>query len=117
MGNLGNVFGYGAGYLDLGHWSGIAWVHGGQFRKLAVLSCFVMVALVAVTCVTQPERRDREQEEGKEGVSWRKAVRNIRESVRHLPKPIRRVCYGTLLGRAVSWKGAERILISPWLEL
>lgn len=81
-----------AGYIDLGHWTGIAWVGGGQFRKLAVLSCGVMAICVGVTCYTQEEIE--RTHHGSKGIKWAKALKNIRESIRDLPLSVRRVCYG-----------------------
>ncbi|KAM0786252.1 hypothetical protein ACM66B_007051 [Microbotryomycetes sp. NB124-2] len=92
MTHLGNIFGYLAGYIDLGHWSGIRWVGGGQFRKLAVLSCIVMAGCVTVTCWTQPEKEHIDAPNGV-GVKWTRAWSNIKHTIRHLPKPVRQVCY------------------------
>ncbi|KAK4049935.1 hypothetical protein OIV83_003759 [Microbotryomycetes sp. JL201] len=92
MTHMGNIFGYLAGYIDLGHWSGIKWVGGGQFRKLAVLSCFVMVICVTITCWTQPEKEFIDSPNGV-GVKWTRAWSNIKHTIRHLPKPVRQVCF------------------------
>ncbi|GAA5963168.1 hypothetical protein JCM21900_002938 [Sporobolomyces salmonicolor] len=91
--HLANIFGYLFGYFDLGHFSGLAWVGGGQFRKLAVISCTVMSATVAVTCVTQKE--DRRRDSGGRGArsAWRVVLGNVKENIRTLPLPVRRVCY------------------------
>jgi solute carrier family 45 protein 1/2/4 len=94
MTHIANIFGYLAGYLNLGEWSGISWVGGGQFRKLAVISCAVMIVCVSITCYTQEEVAG-VQEEGSKGVSWSKAINNVKESIKDLPLPVRRVCYGT----------------------
>ena len=88
-----------AGYIDLGHWTGIAWVGGGQFRKLAVLSCGVMAICVGVTCYTQQEIE--RAHHWSKGIKWGKALQNIKESVRDLSLEVRRVCYGTFLAMIV----------------
>ncbi|BGP51627.1 hypothetical protein JCM10450v2_007577 [Rhodotorula kratochvilovae] len=92
--HLANVLGYLVGYLDLGHSPLLRWLGGGQFRKLAVISCAVMVATVGVTCWTQQEEERPELATG-EG-AWEKVkgvVRDVSENVRTLPTPVKRVCY------------------------
>ncbi|GAA5874856.1 hypothetical protein JCM1840_003904 [Sporobolomyces johnsonii] len=91
--HLANIFGYLFGYFDLGHFSGLAWVGGGQFRKLAVISCTVMSATVAVTCMTQKEERKWASGGRGEGRAWRVVLGNVKENIRTLPLPVRRVCY------------------------
>lgn len=102
MTHIGNMLGYLAGYIDLGHWSGISWVGGGQFRKLSVISCIFMVICITVTCWTQVEEQQLGEVvgSGSQGASvqWRKAWRNVRDTIRDLPVPVRRVCYGERLG-------------------
>jgi solute carrier family 45 protein 1/2/4 len=97
MTHLANIFGYLAGYLDLGHWSGISWVGGGQFRKLAVISCAFMIVCVGVTCWTQKEEQRVDTSGGAPGIKWGEAWRNVRDNIKDLPLPVRRVCYGTLI--------------------
>lgn len=94
MTHLANIFGYLAGYMNLGHWSGIAWVGGGQFRKLAVISCTVMVICVTVTCTTQKEKERTDSTGQVATFRWGKVWRNVSENIRDLPLPVRRVCYG-----------------------
>lgn len=94
MTHLANIFGYLAGYINLTHWSGISWVGGGQFRKLAVISCTVMVICVSITCWTQDERPKEGGLVEEKGMKWGGILKNIRESIRDLPLPVRRVCYG-----------------------
>lgn len=101
MTHIGNVLGYFAGYIDLAHWSGIKWVGGGQFRKLAVISCMFMAICVLVTCWTQVEDEALSDVVGTDStgrrgtaVQWRKAWTNIRDTIKDLPVPVRRVCYG-----------------------
>ena len=96
--HLANVLGYLVGYLDLGHSPLLRWLGGGQFRKLTVISCAVMVATVGVTCWTQAEEERPELATG-EG-AWEKVkgvVRDVSENVRTLPTPVKRVCYGASL--------------------
>lgn len=94
MTHLANIFGYLAGYINLGEWSALNWIGGGQFRRLAVLSCAVMVICVTITCYTQEEKATEVKAGTGKGISWRKALRNVRESVRNLPLPVQRVCAG-----------------------
>ncbi|GAA6055261.1 hypothetical protein JCM3770_001513 [Rhodotorula araucariae] len=92
--HLANVLGYLIGYIDLGHSPLLHWLGGGQFRKLAVISCAVMVATVGVTCWTQAEDARPELATG-EG-AWENVkgvVRDVSENVRTLPTPVKRVCY------------------------
>ncbi|KAM0751517.1 MFS general substrate transporter [Meredithblackwellia eburnea MCA 4105] len=91
MTHIANIFGYLAGYLDLGHWDAINWVGGGQFRKLAVLSCFVMAICVGITCWTQVEKVGRDEPSGPGGVL--SVIKTVSKAVKNLPVPVRRVCY------------------------
>ncbi|ORY76502.1 hypothetical protein BCR35DRAFT_280347 [Leucosporidium creatinivorum] len=92
--HLGNILGYSFGYLNLGRSPLLSWVGGGQFRKLAVVACCVMAVTVGVTCVTQTEEV-RVGAGGGEGVGkrLRAVVKGVRDSLRDLPLPVRRVCY------------------------
>lgn len=94
MTHIANIFGYLAGYLNLGRWDAISWVGGGQFRKLAVLSCVVMTACVAVTCWTQEEKVGRTEPTDGGGVMG--VVNSVGSAIRNLPLSVRRVCYGML---------------------
>ncbi|GAA5900708.1 hypothetical protein JCM8208_004587 [Rhodotorula glutinis] len=92
--HIANVVGYLVGYLDLGHSPLLRWLGGGQFRKLAVTSCVVMLATVAVTCWTQEEDARPEMRTGES--AWQKirgVARDVVAATRTLPKPVRRVCY------------------------
>lgn len=91
-----NVVGYLVGYLDLGHSPLLRWLGGGQFRKLAVVSCAFMLATVVVTCWTQEEDARPEMRTGES--AWQKirgVGRDVLSNIRTLPRPVRRVCYGT----------------------
>lgn len=96
MTHLANIFGYLAGYINLGEWSALNWIGGGQFRRLAVLACAVMIICVSITCYTQEEKEIMERVGSRKGIKWRKALKNVRESIRNLPVPVQRVCAGTL---------------------
>ncbi|KAK4699609.1 hypothetical protein P7C70_g6655, partial [Phenoliferia sp. Uapishka_3] len=91
MTHIANIFGYLAGYLNLGKWEAISWVGGGQFRKLAVLSCVVMSACVGVTCWTQVEKVGRAPPTDGGGIMG--VVKVVGSAIRHLPVSVRRVCY------------------------
>lgn len=97
--HLGNILGYLCGYLNLGRSPLLSWLGGGQFRKLAVVACAVMCVTTGVVCATQGEeaRRGGQQEEQGVGRRLKGVVRGVRESLRDLPLPVRRVCYGELL--------------------
>ncbi|KAL8279909.1 hypothetical protein RQP46_007759 [Phenoliferia psychrophenolica] len=91
MTHIANIFGYLAGYLNLGRWDAISWVGGGQFRKLAVLSCVVMSACVAVTCWTQVEKVGRPEPTGEGGVMG--VFNSVLGAIKNLPLSVKRVCY------------------------
>ncbi|KAK4046957.1 hypothetical protein OIO90_006375 [Microbotryomycetes sp. JL221] len=91
MTHLGNIFGYMAGYIDLGHARIFHWIGGSQFRKLAVMSCFFMVLCVTVTCWTQKEKQRLDAPNGV-GVQWSQAWQNVKQTIKHLPIPVRQVC-------------------------
>lgn len=94
--HLGNILGYVAGFLDLGHWSAISWVGGGQFRKLAVIACIFMALAVSITCWTQDERESvTHGYDAAQDTRRRRTVRvwrKITSGIRTLPRPVRRVC-------------------------
>ncbi|KDE02736.1 LOW QUALITY PROTEIN: Sucrose transporter [Microbotryum lychnidis-dioicae p1A1 Lamole] len=93
MTHFANIFGYGAGYIDLGHWAALSWVGGGQFRKLAVMACVIMTLCVAITCWTQVERISSELQIANRGIRWSSIWINVRKATRELPLSVRRVCY------------------------
>ncbi|SCZ94417.1 BZ3500_MvSof-1268-A1-R1_Chr12-2g03885 [Microbotryum saponariae] len=94
MTHFANIFGYGAGYIDLGHWAALSWVGGGQFRKLAVMACVVMTLCVAITCWTQVERiSSSDLQTANRGIRWSSIWINVRKATRELPLSVRRVCY------------------------
>lgn len=59
MTNAGSVVGYAFGVAELGKWSGLKWLGGGQFRKLCIVSLVILSVCVGTTCVTQEEGRPR----------------------------------------------------------
>lgn len=109
MTHIANVFGYLAGFLDLGHWEAISWVGGGQFRKLAVLSCFVMAICVGVTCWTQVETVGRAEPVGAGGVLG--IFKLVGKAIKNLPTPVRRVCYGGF-SLLISWGATGELSFS-----
>ncbi|GJN89859.1 hypothetical protein Rhopal_002848-T1 [Rhodotorula paludigena] len=94
--HVANVVGYLVGILDLGHSPLLRWLGGGQFRKLAVISCAVMVVTVGVTCATQHEQERPELRAQESAGAWKKVkgvVRDVVVNVKQLPRPVRRVCF------------------------
>lgn len=95
MTHVANIFGYLFGYVNLGSWSAIDWIGGGQFRRLAVLSCAVMIICVSITCYTQEETPKRaEGGAAGKGIGLGAALRNVRVAIRVLPVAVQRVCFG-----------------------
>ena len=95
MTHVANIFGYLFGYINLGSWSAIDWIGGGQFRRLAVLSCAVMIICVSITCYTQEETPKRvEGGAAGKGIGLGAALRNVRVAIRVLPVAVQRVCFG-----------------------
>ncbi|GAA5853011.1 hypothetical protein JCM9279_003782 [Rhodotorula babjevae] len=92
--NVANVCAYLAGSLDLDKTPLLRWIGAGQFRKLALLSCMVLVVTVTVTCCTQHEH-ERPELRSAAG-PWTKiveVVRSLTSSIRTLPRPVKRVCF------------------------
>jgi len=92
MTHMANIVGYTAGYVDLGHAPAMRWIGGGQFRKLAVLSCAVMAVCVGTTCYTQDEKPRPKDERREKGGQVGQAFRNVKSNIRTLPVAVRRVC-------------------------
>lgn len=60
-----------------------------------MISCLVMTGCVTVTCLSQKEKeRVDRYGVGGAGIQWGKAWRNVRDNIKDLPIPVRRVCYG-----------------------
>ncbi|GAA5985573.1 hypothetical protein JCM11641_004977 [Rhodosporidiobolus odoratus] len=94
--HLANILGYLLGYFNLSHSPILAPLGGGQFRKLALLSCASMTACVVVTCVSSVEDEREVREDEVERTVWEKVadvVREVGRSLRELPEPVKRVCY------------------------
>lgn len=95
MTHLGNVGGYAAGMTDLSSWKSIAWLGGGQFRKCAIVSLVGATICSLVTCVSIKEEV-REDSEGSAAdglvAKVREASYHIWQTMRRLPRPVRRIC-------------------------
>jgi solute carrier family 45 protein 1/2/4 len=95
MTHLGNIGGYAAGMTDLSSWKAVAWIGGGQFRKCGILSLIGAAICSLITCVGIKEE-SREDFEGSvaEGIiaKIREAVYHIWQTMRRLPRPVRRIC-------------------------
>lgn len=57
MTNIGNIVGYGFGYLNLSGWIVTRWIGGSQFRKLCIVAIVVLIVCITVTCATNHEER------------------------------------------------------------
>ena len=57
MTNIGNIIGYGVGYINLSASPALHWLGGGQFRKLCIVAIFCLVVAVTITCATNHEER------------------------------------------------------------
>lgn len=57
MTNIGNIVGYGFGYINLNTSVLLRWIGGGQFRKLCIVAIFSLLVSVTVTCVTNHEEK------------------------------------------------------------
>ncbi|GHJ86937.1 hypothetical protein NliqN6_3339 [Naganishia liquefaciens] len=90
--HVGNVVGFAMGSLKLANVPILNLVGGGQFRKVCIVAILVLVITVWITCWTQ-EEQEREAEFGAKRSKLTDVVSTIYEAVRHLPKPVRRVCY------------------------
>lgn len=99
--NVANILGYLCGFVELDKVPALSWFGGGQFRRLGVISCFVMAITVVVTCVTQKEEKrtineeeEDDEEEGGRGKrnSFVNLFLDIKDSVRDLPIEVKRVC-------------------------
>jgi len=102
--HFGNLLGYSLGYFDLGSFKFLKWIKGGgQFRKLSLISCFVMSLTVLITCTTQHEEEETRNTttSDEQGRQWKRVFMDILNSIRDLPLPIRRVCYVQFF----SWTG------------
>lgn len=117
--HLGNIMGYGAGYVDLSHVRTLRWLGGDQFRKFAFVSLVGLVVSVGITCAFVEEhsegRENHGDDDGDDGEvaksrrrkgpgMWtvlKRTVTDVGTALKHLPRPIRRVCMVQL----VAWMG------------
>ncbi|KAJ9114327.1 hypothetical protein QFC22_005779 [Naganishia vaughanmartiniae] len=90
--HVGNVVGFAMGSLNLAKVPVLNLVGGGQFRKVCIVAILVLILTVWITCWTQ-EEQEREAEFGAKKSKITDVIATIYEAVRHLPKPVRRVCY------------------------
>ncbi|WFC99843.1 hypothetical protein MYAM1_002589 [Malassezia yamatoensis] len=102
--HFGNIVGYWCGWDDLSEWPALRWVHGGQFRKLAIVALVGMSIGVSITCTQTPET-DYQHTTPPPMNGWRRisaSLQQIYHVARHLPDSIRRVCI-TQLFATMSW--------------
>lgn len=113
--HVGNILGYGAGYLDLSHIAALSWLGGDQFRKFAFVSLVGLLVSVGITCFFINERSLQEGEstfsssarsqKNKHAPSvfaiLKRSAQDVWSATRRLPRPIRRVCMVQL----VAWLG------------
>lgn len=94
MTHLGNIAGFGLGWLDLGRWPALRWIGGGQFRKFGLLATVCMLASVGITCATTGERPNPAADNSRQSFTTKikETGRGIYQAIRHLPRPVRRIC-------------------------
>lgn len=90
--HFGNIVGYAMGSLNLAGVPILRLVGGGQFRKVCIIAIIALIVTVWVTCANA-EEEEREPELGAKSSKFTDVFYTIYEAVRHLPKPVRRVCY------------------------
>jgi solute carrier family 45 protein 1/2/4 len=95
MTHAGNVVGYAAGWCNLSSSVVLSWLGGDQFRKYAVVSIIGLITCTLITCVSIKEQA-REPIEGSASVGFiarmKEATYHIWQSLRRLPRAIRRIC-------------------------
>lgn len=113
MVHLGNILGYGAGYLNLSHVAALHWLGGDQFRKFAFVSLLGLSVSVGITCTFIQEHSPEEEESTfssphhgtkAQPSVWqilKRTTSDVTSAIRRLPRPIRRVCMVQL----VAWMG------------
>lgn len=102
--HAGNILGYWCGWVDLAAWPALAWLGGGQFRRLAMVSIVCLVVCVTVTCATTQEAPNKRTASPDETVYSRIAasLRQIWQIGKALPLSIRRVCLAQVF-TAMAW--------------
>ncbi|THH10078.1 hypothetical protein EW145_g1578 [Phellinidium pouzarii] len=93
MTHAGNIIGYGFGFLPLAQLPILRLLGGSQFRKFCVIAVLILVITVSITCIAQDEKERQPDLREKKESKFIDVLRNIRDAVVNLPKPIRRVCY------------------------
>lgn len=93
MTHAGNIVGYGFGFLPLATLPVLRLLGGSQFRKFCVVAMTILIITVAITCVSQDERVRKEDFKDRKQSRFVDVLRNIRDAVINLPRPIRRVCF------------------------
>ncbi|KLO15861.1 MFS general substrate transporter [Schizopora paradoxa] len=93
MTHAGNIIGYGFGFLPLATLPVLRLLGGSQFRKFCVVAMTILIITVAITCVCQDERVRKEDFKDRKQSRFVDVLRNIRDAIINLPRPIRRVCF------------------------
>ncbi|UZJ55304.1 hypothetical protein CBS101457_004624 [Exobasidium rhododendri] len=95
MTHAGNVVGYAVGWCNLSSSVLLSWLGGDQFRKYAVVSVLGLVSCSLITCFAIKEQ-PREPMEGSTAIGFfakmKEATYHIWQSLRRLPRPVRRIC-------------------------
>ncbi|KDR83615.1 hypothetical protein GALMADRAFT_235899 [Galerina marginata CBS 339.88] len=91
MTNAGNIVGFGFGFLPLADLPIIRLIGGSQFRKFCVICILILVGTVWMTCASHHEE-ERPNAQRRQG-NMKDVFISISNSIKTLPKPIRRVCY------------------------
>lgn len=95
MTHVGNIAGYASGWYDLSSSKLLSWLGGGQFRKYAVLSMVGVTTCSIVTCISiQEQPRGANEGSSATGIysKIKEALHHIWQSIRRLPRPVRRIC-------------------------
>ncbi|KZT42881.1 MFS general substrate transporter [Sistotremastrum suecicum HHB10207 ss-3] len=92
--NAGNIIGSAFGFWNLGNLPLLRLLGGDQFRKLCIVALVILVStvLITVTCHEEPPK-EVDLSGGPRSGGYRAVINNITNAIRHLPRPIRRVCY------------------------
>lgn len=78
--------------MDLNGIPIISFIGGDQFRKLSMLSLFILVVTVWITCFTTEENERESPIFGERASTLRHMLNTIHEAILTLPKPVRRIC-------------------------
>ncbi|CAO1636743.1 unnamed protein product [Sympodiomycopsis kandeliae] len=108
--HVGNILGYGAGYLDLSRMFFLHWLGGDQFRKFAFVSLIGLLISVGITSyfITEEDSTSQSQSQSQESKGHlgvftiiSRTTRDVVTAAKRLPRPIRRIC----LVQLVAWMG------------